>query len=158
MWQLISIEDQTYHNLAGIFSHSGENMTDQPGMLLFFISRDIILLHKCKDCLQDHMITRMLNGAVCIGNDRVCPPRIKSGYRISLFVVSHRILCLVAIMIWLVHSHDRLHGDLLKATNSLKTVTNLLFLPCKLLFIAAMLNLAATALTGTVTRRLNTPW
>ena len=80
---------------------------------------------------------------------------VKSGS--AYLVITYRKLRFVAVMIWLVHSHDRLHRNLRKAADPLQAVPYLFLFPDKLLFIAAVLELTATTCTGAVTLWRDTP-
>ena len=157
MRKLISVDDQAHHDFAGIFTNPCQYMAHQSCMCLFTVCGYMIRFHKGENGFQNRMITRMLNGTVGVWYDGMSTSRIKSCDQIAFFVITYRKLRFVAVMIWLVHSHDRLHRNLRKAADPLQAVPYLFLFPDKLLFIAAVLELTATTCTGAVTLWRDTP-
>ena len=85
---------------------------------------------------------------------------IKARNYISVLIFSYWELCLIPIMVWLLHSDNRLHNlikkSLIKTTYSHKVILHFILFKNKLLLIIKRLYLAASALPVVWTDRLCT--
>ena len=125
-------------------------MTDKPLPGTLVIGRDMLSSHIFQDNLQNLLIFFHPQKAQRVSDNIVRPSRIESGNRISLPVRSYRILRLIPVMKWIVHSHHRFH-DLIdqrrgKSPDSNHIVPDLILLELELCGIIHDLNLTASAL------------
>ena len=126
-------------------------MTHQtlPGLLI--ICRNIIRFHMRQYQIQNLFIDLHAQITLSVADDRVSSSCIESGDQMTFFVVPHRKLRFVSVMVWIFHADDRLHRNLffLKTTDPDQIIFNLLLFVRQLFFIRKRLDLAAAALTGT---------
>ena len=123
-------------------------MTHQSFMLFLVISRNVIILHKMQNNLENFLIDRYAQCTVCIRNDAVGSSCIKSSDDVSFFICSNWKLCFISIMKWLFHANNRLHNFVKKFcrnfSDPFQITTDFSFFKCKLGSILHLLNLAAT--------------
>ena len=124
-------------------------MTDQPFSGLLIIGEDFIFLHKCKDDLEDILVYRSPQSAVCICDDVVGTPGVKSGDRVALLICPERELCFIAVSERIFHADDRFH-DLIdqlrrEAADAFQIASDFLLLEYKLSVIGHFLDLASPA-------------
>ena len=96
---------------------------------------DMIFFHVADHTVQNILILFHSQNTVPVVNNRVGPSCIKTGDDLSVFIFSYRELCLVALMVRLVHSHDRLHREILKTADPLQMATDFFLLEFQLLLV-----------------------
>ena len=95
----------------------------------------MIFFHVSDHTVQNLFILFHSQNAFSVVNNRVGPSCIKTSDDLSVFIFSYRELCLVAVMVRLVHSHDRLHREILKTADPLQMATDFFLLEFQLLLI-----------------------
>ncbi len=155
MRYILTIYNKTYHNITCPVANSYKYMAKQSCVFLLIIGLNIIFLYEGAHELNNRHIYLCPNIAMVCIYYGMCSSCIEANKYFAIFISSHRILTLVTIIIGLLHTADRLHRYILKASNPYKTASNLVLLIFQLLHIIHMHNLTATAFISDRTSRFN---
>ena len=103
--------------------------------------------------MSDHAIQHIFilwnsQSAITILNNRMRTTGIESCDNPAFFIPSNWKLCLISIMIWFIHTDQRLHRKVMKSTDPLQMTPKFLFFKHFLFFIRNCLKLTSATLAG----------
>ena len=104
-------------------------------MRRFIIRCNIMIRHPFFDNGKQLFIDRCLNTAMGRIYDDMAVPGIKSCDDLSVFAKSHRELCLIAVIIRIFHSDDRMHHIIFYMSHTAQQIPDLILLESQLPFI-----------------------
>ena len=114
---------------------TNHNMTYKTFSRGLIVGLYMIFFHVSDHTVQNLFILFHSQNAFSVINDGVGSSCIKACDDLSVFIFSYRELCLVAVMVRRVHSHDRLHREILKTADPLQMATDFFLLEFQLLLI-----------------------
>ena len=123
-------------------------MAHEPFVCVLVIRRDATLIHPFLYDIQYLFVLRHPKPAVLNWDDIVASRCIKACHYIAIPVISHRKLCLIAIIIWMLHANNRMHHIIFHMSHTAQQIPDLILLESQLTFIGQMLDLTAAAAAG----------
>lgn len=135
MQQLFAVDNETDHDLLCLKTNSCQNVSNKPFMRRFIIRCNIMIRHPFFDNNKQLLIDRCLNTAMGRVYNNMRVTGIKSCDYLSVFAQSHRKLCLIAIIIWMLHANNRMHHIIFHMSHTAQQIPNLILLESQLPFI-----------------------